>query len=103
MYSFTIRNRASAVLFSVLILGIGAIFLTVGFALLLALVVAAGVLGAGVAVYRMFRGGRASFRQDLYGRSQGTHAGLDPTLEVQPVRAAIVRPRGETNAGDAGN
>jgi hypothetical protein len=99
MYSLTIRNRASAILFAVLILGIGAVFLTVGFALLLALVVTAGVLGTGVAVYRMLRGGRGAARHELFGRSHQTDPGLDPTLEVQPVRAAIVRPRDDSDAG----
>ena len=100
MYSLTIRNRASAILFAVLVLGIGAVFLTVGFALLLTLVVAAGVLGAGATVYRMLKGGRSSPRRELYGRNGTVDAGLDPTLEIQPVRAAIVRPREDLDSRD---
>ena len=96
-YSLTIRNRAAATLFAVGIIGLGAVFLTLGFALLLALVVAGSVLGAGVAVYRLIRGGsRALPSGKGIGQFDRTE-GLDPALEIQPVRPAIVRPRDESD------
>lgn len=96
MYALTVRSRVAGVVLAVAILGLGAVFLTVGFALLLALVVAGGVLGTGVAIYRRLRGDRGSPRMnldDLLSRSSTRGSGLDPTLEVKATQPAIVRPR----------
>lgn len=100
IYSLTIRNRAAGALLGVAILGLGAVFLTVGLALLLGLVVAGGVLGAGVAIYRRLHGGRGPLQVRLDGLRAGSarsESGLDPSLEIKPPRAAIVRPRDETD------
>lgn len=85
VYSLTIRNRAAAVVFAIVILGLGAVFFTVGLALLAGLAVAGGVLGAGYAVVRRLRGGRPGLGQPIAGQR-----GLDPALEVQPTRPVIV-------------
>jgi hypothetical protein len=94
--SLSIRNRAAAILFVVVLLALGAVFLTVGLALLAGLAVAGGLIGAGMAAYRMLRGGNRTIhgrRFDQLNRaSDGRISGLDPTLEVSPSRAAIVRP-----------
>ena len=94
MYSLTVRNRATGAVLAVAILGLGAVFLTVGFALLLALVVAGGALGAGVSLYRRLRGGSSASRIKL-GKmgAPARAAGLDPALEIQATRAAVVSPR----------
>jgi hypothetical protein len=98
--SLTIRNRAAGAVLAVAILGLGAVFLTVGLALLLGLVVAGGVLGTGVAIYRRLHGGRGPWTVRLGGRRAGASAkesGLDPALEIEPPRGAIVRPRDTTD------
>jgi hypothetical protein len=105
VYSLSIRNRAAATLLGVAVLALGAVFLTLGFALLLGLVIAGGVIGAGVAGYRLLRGGAgrgapratASVNFDQYGANSRLDAGLDPALEVKPVAKAIVRPREEND------
>ena len=100
MYSLSIRNRAAATLLGVGILALGAVFLTLGFALLLGLVAAGGIIGAGMAGYRLLRGGRggphATARVDFGTLSQGGPAirsGLDPALEVKPTAKAVIEPR----------
>ena len=96
MYALTVRNRVAGAVLAVAILGLGAVLLTVGFALLLALVVAGAVLGTGVAIYRRLRGGRGPVRMnldELISRSSTPGSGLDPTLEVKAIQPAIVRPR----------
>ena len=100
MYSLTVRNRAAGAVFAVAILGLGAVFLTVGLALLLALVVAGAALGAGVSFYRRLRGGSSASRMKLgeMGASAPNRvAGLDPAMEIQATRPAIVSPRNEVN------
>jgi hypothetical protein len=99
VYSLTVRNRAAAALLGVGVIALGAVFLTLGFALLLGLVVAGGVLGAGVAAYRLLRGGKSSPRHfsqidldQLTRMHSASGAGLDPSLEVKPTIKAIVRP-----------
>jgi len=84
MYALTVRNRAAGIALAVVVLGLGAVLLTVGFALLASLMIAGGVLGTGYAIYRRLRGAR----QTLPSRGHG----LDPQLEVKPTRAAVVRP-----------
>jgi hypothetical protein len=102
VYSLTVRNRAAAALLGIGVVALGLVFLTLGFALLLGLVVAGGVLGTGVAVYRRLRGAGAPRRTaspiDLAGLTEihsPRNAGLDPTLEVKPTIKAIVRPLDE--------
>jgi hypothetical protein len=95
MYSVTIRNRLAGTVFALGIVGAGALLLTVGFALLAALLVAGGLLGVGAGVYRALRGRgqalpHAGIRSDRIADSE-----LDPALEVRPDQPAIVRPRGE--------
>ena len=100
IHSLTIRNRAAGVVLAVAILGLGAVLLTVGLALLLGLVIAGGVLGAGVAIYRRLHGGRGPWTVQLGGRRAGAsppESGLDPAQEIESPRAAIVRPRDPTD------
>ncbi|MDB4874543.1 MAG: hypothetical protein JWM41_989 [Gemmatimonadetes bacterium] len=90
VYSLTIRNRTALALFTIAVLGLGAVFLTVGLALLLGLVVAGGVLGAGVAAYRRLRGGpRQVPRANL--------DELDPALEVKQIAPPVVRPHDDND------
>lgn len=102
LYSLTIRNRAAAALFGIGVVAIGAVFLTLGLALLLGMVVAAGVIGAVVAGYRRLRpGGRADRQasarphmERLWNDSAAgsrVRAGLDPALQVKPPVTATVR------------
>lgn len=85
VYSLTIQNRAAAIVFAIAILGLGAVFLTVGLALLAGLAVAGGILGAGYTLVHRLRGGRPGIGQPTAGQ-----AGLDPALEVHPIRPVIV-------------
>jgi hypothetical protein len=87
VYSLTVRNRAAALVLTLAVLGAGAALLVVGLALLAALAVAGGVLGAGILAYRTLRGRPAT--PAPLGRA-GT--ALDPSLEVFPDRPAIGRP-----------
>lgn len=96
MYSVTIRNRLAGTVFALGIVGVGALLLTIGFALLAALVVAGGVIGVGARVYRMLRGGRQAFPHVGNRTDRIADSGLDPALEVRPDQPAIVRPRDET-------
>ncbi len=88
MYSLTVRNRASAVLLAIVVLSLGAVFLTVGLALLLALAAAGGVIALGVAVYRRLRGYLPASRRQVHGARTSVNPALDPDLdpelEVQP-------------------
>ena len=104
IYTISVRNRAAAALLGVGVVALGAVFLTLGFALLLGLVVAGGVVGAGVAAYRLLRGGSKSHRPlssialDRMSQMHSTSgAGLDPSLEVKPTVKAIVRPLDESD------
>ena len=85
VYSLTIQNRAAAIVFAIVILGLGAVFLTVGLALLAGLAVAGGVLGAGYTLVHRLRGGRPVVGQPAAGQPR-----LDPALEVHPTRPVIV-------------
>ena len=85
VYTVTVRNRAAGIALGVVILGLGAVLLTVGFALLAGLMIAGGVLGTGYAIYRRLRGTRQTLPP-----TRGH--GLDPQLEVKPTRASVVRP-----------
>jgi hypothetical protein len=98
-YSLTIRNRAVATLVAVGILGVGAVFLTVGFALVLGLLAAGTVFGAVFAAYRAIRHGKAGLRAAPFDALGGMHrarvSGLDPALEVKSVLPPTVRPANE--------
>lgn len=85
VYTLTVGNRAAGIALGVVILGLGAVLLTVGFALLAGLMIAGGVLGTGYSIYRRLRGTRQTLQP-----SRGH--GLDPQLEVKPTRATVVRP-----------
>jgi hypothetical protein len=95
VYTVTVRNRAAGIALGVVILGVGAVLLTVGFALLAGLMIAGGVLGTGYAIYRRVRGTHQTLPPS---RARGSD--LDPQLEVKPTRAAVVRPLPRN--GDAG-
>jgi hypothetical protein len=88
VYSVTIKNRAAAVGFSVLIVGLGVIFVTFGMALLAALAVTGTLVGAAAAIYKRLSGNSDRQRLDRMRRE----AGLDPSLEVQPVRPPTIAP-----------
>lgn len=86
IYAVTVRNRAAGIALAVVVVGLGAVLLTIGFALLAGLMIAGGVLGTGYAIYRRLRGPRQTLPPSQ------ARAGLDPMLEVKPTRAAVVRP-----------
>ena len=87
LYTLTVKNRLAAVAIAIAILGLGAVFLTVGLALLAGLAVAGGVLGAGYALIRRIRGDRLPQGQPKVGALNG----LDPALEVRPAGPTAVR------------
>jgi hypothetical protein len=86
-YSLTIRNRAAALVIGVAVLGLGAVFLTVGLAILAGLAVAGGLIGTGFALVRRLGGAKSDARSFV-----GDQVGLDPALEIQPKHPAIVAP-----------
>jgi len=102
--SLTIRNRAAAILFIGALLALGAVFFTVGIALLIGLGLAGGVIGAGITAYRALRGKPMGISsggfQALGGQVSPRVSGLDPSLEIAPPRAAIVRPARENGLDD---
>ena len=85
-YSLTIRNRAAAVVVGVAVVGLGVVFLTVGVAILAGLAVAGGLIGTGFALVRRLGGAKSDARSVV----AGDRVGLDPALEIQPKRPAIV-------------
>jgi len=85
--TLTIRNRAAAVVFAGAVLGLGAVFLTVGLAILAGLAVAGGLIGTGFTLVQRLRGAKSDARSFV-----GDRVGLDPALEIQPKRPAIVAP-----------
>src|SRR5437764_12337920 len=88
----TIRNRVVALIFAILFVGAGVVFVTVGMALLAALAVAGLLVGGGIATYRRLRG-RSYIEAGQRVERGGPRENLDPSLEVQPERPAMVRPR----------
>ena len=60
VYTLTIKNRIAAIVIAIAILGLGAVFFTVGLALLAGLAVAGGAIGAGYGLLRRIRGGGTS-------------------------------------------
>lgn len=87
VYSLTVRNKVGAVAFAAVIVGLGIVLLTVGFALLAGLAVAGGVLGAGFGIYNRLRG----HKQALPDGDRRNQSGLDPALEVRPIEASVIR------------
>ena len=88
VYTLTIQNRIAAIVIAIAILGLGAVFLTVGLALLAGLAFGGGVIAAGYSLVRRIRGGPTPNRGSIpVARDE-----LNPMLEVQPTRPAIVRP-----------
>ena len=87
-YSMTIRNRAAAAGFSILIVAMGVILVTFGVALLAALAVTGTLAGVGAAIYR--RLARRSDREA--GQRLSERGSLDPSLEVQPTRPPTIAP-----------
>lgn len=88
VYTLTIRNRAAALVIGVAVVGLGVVFLTVGVAILAGLAVAGGLIGTGFALVRRFGGAKS----DGGNLVAGDRVGLDPALEIQPKRPAIVAP-----------
>ena len=86
VYTLTIQNRVTAIVVAVAILGLGAVFLTLGLALLAGLAVTGGILGTGYALVRRLRGDRLS-RGQPSGRALN---GLDPALEVRPAAPTTI-------------
>ena len=85
-YILTIRNRAAAVLIGVAVVGLGVVFLTVGVAILAGLAVAGGLIGTAFALVRRLSGAKSDARRFV----ASDRVGLDPSLEIQPKRPAIV-------------
>lgn len=88
VYSLTVRNRFTATLLALAVLGAGAALLVVGFALLAGLAVAGGVLGTGVMIYNRLRGTRPTLPGAVGGRREMP---LDPSLEVFPAGTSADR------------
>src|SRR5512143_1400649 len=85
MHSITIKNRAVGLVFALGLVGVGAIMLFLGVALLATLVAAGAVLGTGVAAYRWLRGAKHELPtvRDMP---------LDPALEVHPAVRNLAPP-----------
>lgn len=86
VHSITIKNRAVGWVFALGLVGLGALVLFLGFALLATLVVAGAVLGTGVAAYRWLRGGPKR------GLPSIREMPLDPALEVHPAVRTLAPP-----------
>src|SRR5438105_33231 len=103
VYSVTIRNRVAATALAVSIVGLGVVFLTVGFVLLAALAAAGIVIGGGLAIYNRLRGREPVLLRSTAAHEPGHEQGLDPSLEIQPAAPPLIRPRrdsgGEPPAG----
>jgi hypothetical protein len=78
VYSLTVRNRFTATLLGLAVLGAGAALLIVGFALLAGLALAGTVLGTGYVLYHRLRGTRPMLPENMGWRELP----LDPSLEV---------------------
>lgn len=86
MHSITIKNRAVGLVFAVCLVGVGALMLFLGVALLATLVAAGAVLGTGVAAYRWLRGGAKHELPTVRDMP------LDPALEVHPAVRNLAPP-----------
>lgn len=90
MYTVTIRNRFTVIVFAIAIVGVVALVLTVGLAVLAAFVVAGGLIGLGVGIFNRLRSGLRQLPVTEAQSPRVLEHPLDPTLEVQPARPAIV-------------
>jgi hypothetical protein len=86
MHSITIKNRAVGLVFALGLVGLGALVLFLGFALLATFVAAGAVLGTGVAAYRWLRGGPKHELPTIRDMP------LDPALEVHPAVRNLAPP-----------
>jgi hypothetical protein len=93
LYTLTIRNRVAALVVVIALLGLGAVFLTVGLALLAGLAVGGGLLGAGYGLVRRLRGAPSRAVGSIHRSADD----LNPMLEVRPERPAIVGPAENAN------
>jgi hypothetical protein len=88
VFTLTIRNRAAAIGFSIAVLVLGVIFVTLGMALLAGVALTGAVIGGGLALSRRLRGkAHPLSHQPL---SSGDR--LDPSLEIQPTRPPTIAP-----------
>jgi hypothetical protein len=86
MHSITIKNRAVGLVFVLGLVGVGALVLFLGFALLATFVAVGAVLGTGVAAYRWLRGGAKHELPTVRDMP------LDPALEVHPAVRNLAPP-----------
>jgi hypothetical protein len=93
IYTLTIQNRIAALIILLALVGLGAVFLTVGLALVAGLAVGGGVIGAGYSLVRRLRGRTAQAAGSIPPRA----ADLNPRLEVSPTRPAIIGPVEKTD------
>lgn len=93
MYTVTIRNRFTVIVFAIAIIGVIALVFTVGLAVLATFVVAGGLIGLGVGIFNRLRSGLSHLPPAEAPTPRVLERPLDPTLEVQPVRPAIVTPK----------
>lgn len=85
VYSLQVKNRFTAALLAIAVLGAGAALLVVGFALLAGLAVAGGVIGTGMMLYHRLRGTRPTLPNSMGWRE----VPLDPSLEVFPDARSV--------------
>jgi hypothetical protein len=93
-YTVRIRNRFTVIVFAIAFVGLVALVFTVGLAFLATIVVAGGLIGLGVGIFNRLRSGLHQLPSTHHDHVEPVlKQQLDPTLEVQPVRPAIVRPK----------
>jgi hypothetical protein len=94
VYTVRIRNRFTVIVFAIAFVGLVALVFTVGLAFLATIVVAGGLIGLGVGIFNRLRSGLHQLPSTHHDHVEPVlKQQLDPTLEVQPVRPAIVRPK----------
>jgi hypothetical protein len=93
VYSVSTRNRFGTIVFAIAILGLGALFFTVGLALLAGLVAAGGLIGLGVGIARRLRQGFQQLPPNGAPSQRTVTGTLDPSLEILPVTPVIVTPK----------
>jgi hypothetical protein len=94
VYTVRIRNRFTVIVFAIAFVGLVALVFTVGLAFLATIVVAGGLIGLGVGFFNRLRSGLHQLPSTHHDHVEPVlKQQLDPTLEVQPVRPAIVRPK----------
>jgi hypothetical protein len=94
IYTVKIRNRFTVIVFTIAIVGLVALVFTVGMAVLATVVVAGGLIGLGVGIFNRLRSGLHQLPSTHHDHVEPVlKQQLDPSLEVQPVRPAIVKPK----------